>query len=182
MRDLSSKPPQRKRELVGCVNRLTISSMSYEQNGISARTRNAKPGRRKANRSEGWIGWKISHDWKRRLELIGINPVTFEIEDTKEFVANVGLLNFTRKQREKRKDERRKRRGVTRPYYAKEERGSVPYIPPEPPPSESTSTGPLLWRQVSDDGEATTGQSATGNFWKAWKERLLCCDVCSRTR
>jgi hypothetical protein len=55
MRDLSSKPRQRKRELVGCVNRLTISSMSYEQNGISTRTRNAKPGRRKAYRSEGWI-------------------------------------------------------------------------------------------------------------------------------
>jgi len=63
---------------------LTISSMSYEQNGISARTENAQAGGAvMANRSEGWIGWKISHDWKRRLELIGINPVTFEIEDTK---------------------------------------------------------------------------------------------------
>jgi hypothetical protein len=92
--------------------------------------------------------WHIAPDWKRRLELVGINPVTFEIEDIEEFEANVGLLNFTRKQREQRKDQRRKRRGVTRPYYAKGERGSVPYNTPEPPPSESNGAT-FPWQQVS---------------------------------
>ena len=98
MRDLSSKPRQRKRELVGCVNRLTISSMSYEQNGISTRTRNAKPGRRKAYRSEGWID----------------------------------LQNHRR-------------------------------------PSPLVS-GRSCGDRFPMTGEATTGQSATGNFWKAWKK------------
>jgi hypothetical protein len=111
--------------------------------------------------------WHVAPDWKRRLELIGINPVTFEIEDTKEFEAHVGLLNFTRKQREKRKDQKRKARGLTRPYYAKGERGSVPYVPPEPPPFESTNASSFPWQQASDEGAATTDQPATGNSWLA---------------
>jgi hypothetical protein len=58
--------------------------------------------------------YQIAHDWKRRLELNGINPDTFEIEDQKEFEAAVAIVDFTRKQREKRKDEKRKLHGPTR--------------------------------------------------------------------
>jgi len=77
--------------------------------------------------------WRISHDWRRRIELIGLNPTNFAIEDAQEFEATVNLWNFTRKQREAKKDKRRKLRGPTKGYYAKGERGSVPYIPQPPP-------------------------------------------------
>jgi hypothetical protein len=86
--------------------------------------------------------WQIAPDWKRRLELIGINPVTFEIEDTEEFDATVAILSFHRKQREAKKDQKRKLRGLTKGYYEKGGRGSVAYIP-EPPPSEPTNGQPL---------------------------------------
>ena len=113
--------------------------------------------------------WRIAHDWKRRLELIGINPNTFEIEDQEEFEATVSLLNFTRKQREKRKDEKRKQRGHTSGYYAKGERGSVPYIPPEPSPPESTNGGPYPWQNSSDHGAVTP---TTNNSWAAAAEQI----------
>jgi hypothetical protein len=83
--------------------------------------------------------YQIAHDWKRRLELIGVNPNTFEIEDPEEFEVTVAILNFTRKQREAKKDQKRKQRGPTKGYYAKGERGSVPYIPEAPPEPESTN-------------------------------------------
>jgi len=113
--------------------------------------------------------WLIAPDWKRRLELIGINPVTFEIEDQEEFEATVSLLNFTRKQREKRKDERRRLRGPTKGYYEKVERGSVPYIP-EPRPPESSNGAMFPWENNSDHSAANTGQP-TGN-WAAAAEQV----------
>jgi hypothetical protein len=75
---------------------------------------------------------RISHDWKRRLELIGLDPQSFQIMDGKEFEAAVNIMNFTRRQREAVKDKRRQLRGPTKGYYAKGERGSVPYVPPSP--------------------------------------------------
>jgi hypothetical protein len=86
--------------------------------------------------------YQIAHDWKRRLELIGVNPNNFEIEDPEEFNATVAILNFQRKQREAKKDQKRKLRGLTKGYYEKGGRGSVAYIP-EPPPSEPTNGQPL---------------------------------------
>jgi hypothetical protein len=115
--------------------------------------------------------WHIAPDWKRRLELIGINPVTFEIEDQEEFEATVSLMNFTRKQREAKKDHRRKLRGPTKGYYAKGERGSVPCIPEPPPEPESSNGATFPWQRASDDGAATTGQPATGN-WAAAAEQV----------
>jgi hypothetical protein len=112
--------------------------------------------------------WHIAPDWKRRLELIGINPVTFEIEDTEEFEANVGILNFTRKQREKRKDQKRRLRGLTRGYYAKGERGSVAYVP-EP---ESSNGAAFPRQKPSDDDAATTGQPNIGNSLAAAAQQL----------
>jgi len=100
--------------------------------------------------------WRISHDWRRRLELIGLNPISFEIEDAEEFEATVNLWNFTRKQREAKKDQRRKRRGPTKGYYEKGGRGSVAYIP-EPPPSEPTNGQPL-----SDEGPIATWNYGNG--------------------
>jgi hypothetical protein len=90
--------------------------------------------------------WKIAHDWKRRLELIGINPNSFEIEDSEEFENTVAILNFTRVQREKRKDERRRRRGATSGYYEKGGRGSVPYVAPR---AESTNGATFPWQNTS---------------------------------
>jgi hypothetical protein len=111
--------------------------------------------------------WRIAHDWKRRLELIGINPNTFEIEDQEEFEATVSLLNFTRKQREKRKDEKRQQRGHTSGYYAKGERGSVPFIPEPPPPESNGATAP--WQNNADHGAVTP---TTSNSWAAAADQV----------
>jgi hypothetical protein len=105
--------------------------------------------------------WRVSHDWRRRLELIGLDPTTFAITDAKEFEATVNLMNFTRKQREQAKDKRRKLRGPTKGFYAKGERGSVPYIPPAPSP-ESTNSAAFPCQGTSDNG-AVTGQAS--NFY-----------------
>lgn len=108
--------------------------------------------------------WRISHDWRRRIELIGLNPANFAIDDAEEFEVTANLMNFTRKQREAKKDQRRKLRGPTRGYYEKGERGSVAYIP-EPPP-ESTNRAALPWENNP------TSQPATGNSWAAAAEQV----------
>ena len=73
--------------------------------------------------------YEMAPDYRRRLELVGINPDTFEIEDQKEFSATVAMLEWRRQQREAAKTKRRKKRGETRGWYTKGERGSVPYVP-----------------------------------------------------
>jgi hypothetical protein len=95
--------------------------------------------------------WRIAHDWRHRLELLGLKPATFAITDPQEFETAINIMNFIRKQREAKKDQRRKLRGPTKGYYCQGERGSVPYIPPEPPPLPEPSNGTRFpWQQVPD--------------------------------
>jgi hypothetical protein len=105
--------------------------------------------------------YQIAPDWRRRIELAGLNPLTLQIEDEKEFEATVAQLEWRRQQRQQAQDKRRKERGgPTKGYYAKGERGSVPYFPPEPPALDSTdgnaaqpSNGSNQWAQMAEQAK-----------------------------
>jgi hypothetical protein len=95
--------------------------------------------------------YQISDDWRRRIELMGLNPLTLQIEDEAEFKASVARLEWRRQQREAAQAKRREARGFTKPFYKKGERAGPAYWP-EPPPESANGTDP-------------PGQPVSGTNW-----------------
>jgi hypothetical protein len=75
--------------------------------------------------------WHIPPDCRRRVELAGLNPLTFAIEDEKEFAATAAHLHRRREVRMRRRNERQKEKGEYQPFpwEKKASYGDSPSVP-----------------------------------------------------